>query len=1234
MKNRNFIKNSMLLLLPVSLGLGVLLGVNKKSAAQVSASSYSVNSVPKNLDLNDYTESEVRSYYSNLNGLGSDELQGTNLLKNLKPILKNGQKYYSYTSQATTAVWQIYEIVDRDWEKSPASAIVGYDSSTNTVTGYTYGKSNTNVGSNPYIHALYVNRKNVDNQTRAWGNHNQDQWGINQEHIWAKSCGFNEETPAAGARGDLMHLWAGNGRVNGQSHSNYYYGYVDINKEYDDAGSYAPTLSGNLKGFSKTFSSSTYSVFEPQDCDKGDIARALFYMAARYNYLSGSDSDGIDAGNPNLEIVNLLNWTGPKSSSYTSSTTVKGQMGILQDLLEWNRIDPPDAWEIHRNNLLCRNYTHNRNPFIDFPEWAEYIWGKSENGSYNPTETGSANPTSDNINTFAAEGDPTVTSVTVSPDGLSLNLKGTKSATLTATVNGTNNPSQTVTWSSSDTNVATVSKNGVVTAKSTGSATITAKSSFDKSKTGECEVTVLNEDVHVKEVFLDKNVIELQVGSSETLTETFDPAGVTNRNVSWSSSNPSVATVNGGVVHAVSQGSATITVTTEDSDKTATCSVTVTPKENEIYTITYSDTFTPAFPTSSETVHTTDTLHTDEKAGISFKEQGIYKNSNYLMFSKDKGFLYNTSSLGTISSIAITYSSNTSVSGKIGVYFGSEEQSTYTTTSNQTVKGKSQTDIFTNDVKGNGYFQISTSNANVQITTIVIYLTSKFLSGIELDTTLAKTEYYIGDTFTYDGLVVTAYYDDETEEIIDTYDIESPDMSTRGEKTVTVTYSSVSSSYTIDVVDASDIPETTQRIVANSETNYFEPGSIYPTGSTTSATASCFGFDVLWEKNSGTALAYTYAQLRIYTHHSFKLTPKQGFRIKSVMVYTLSSDYASALGSTSLTNCTKTIDGYNVALSVTNTDNFVSFTNGAQSRVKYIEVTYEAIATYSLVTDAESLRTGDNVVFVGKKESAYYQATTKSGNYLRSVSSSAPVDNQIKITQTSGSFEINRSGSSIRFKDGSNGYFASYSSSDNYIKYETVDAATDASLFALTLDNAGRVTKLEGQDSSISRRFIMFNGSNLWFSCYSKTSTLISDYEFYIFKKTSQIDADVWSTTFLSETEDCVVSTWSSLGLSYNELSKTAKLEIINCVANKSLDYSKRSQAMARYEYILGDSRFNSGLDNFIAERGVNPARPNVNPIAFGDKTSSTVLIIALTIVFSGAVGGYFLIKSRKKEEI
>ncbi len=85
----------------------------------------------------------------------------------------------------------------------------------------------------------------------------------------------------------------------------------------------------------------------------------------------------------------------------------------------------------------------------------------------------------------------------------------------------------------------------------------------------------INSTVAVTGVTLDKTETALTVGGTTTLTATVAPSGATNKNVTWSSGNEAVATVDGGVVTAVAPGSATITVTTEDGSKTATCAVTV-----------------------------------------------------------------------------------------------------------------------------------------------------------------------------------------------------------------------------------------------------------------------------------------------------------------------------------------------------------------------------------------------------------------------------------------------------------------------------------------------------------------------------------------------------------------------------------------------------------------------------------------------------------------------------------
>ena len=326
----------------------------------------------------------------------------------------------------------------------------------------------------------------MTNQTKAWGNHNQDQWGINREHVWPKSQGFNAEG-SAGARGDLMHLLAGNGYSN-NLHSNYSYGNVDRNQSYTDAGTSYSNQSGNLKGQSKTMGSGI--VFEPQDCDKGDIARAVFYMVARYNYLSGSDSDGIGTNNPNLEIVQ----SAYASASYTSSTTNTGKLGILSDLLEWNRLDPPDEYEIHRNNLLYTNFTNNRNPFVDFPEWAEYIWGTSEavkEAGGIATPTGAASPISDAISSFDG-GDTPAGYVVISDSSLELEVGNSLS------ISARSSDSSDISWSSNNTSVATVSASSSesnadvqITAVSEGTATITASATIeDEVVSATCTVTV------------------------------------------------------------------------------------------------------------------------------------------------------------------------------------------------------------------------------------------------------------------------------------------------------------------------------------------------------------------------------------------------------------------------------------------------------------------------------------------------------------------------------------------------------------------------------------------------------------------------------------------------------------------------------------------------------------------------------------------------------------------------
>jgi len=176
-----------------------------------------------------------------------------------------------------------------------------------------------------------------------------------------------------------------------------------------------------------------------------------------------------------------------------------------------------------------------------------------------------------------------VTGVTISKT--SLELTEGQNGTLTASVTPSNATDKTITWSSSDDSVATVN-GGIVTAVKAGTATITATSSNGKSAT--CTLTVkakTPERIDVTGVTISKDSLELVEGQNGTLTASVTPSNATDKTITWESSDPSVATVNNGVVTAVKAGTATITAKSSNG-KTATCTVTVTPVSAEPTAVT------------------------------------------------------------------------------------------------------------------------------------------------------------------------------------------------------------------------------------------------------------------------------------------------------------------------------------------------------------------------------------------------------------------------------------------------------------------------------------------------------------------------------------------------------------------------------------------------------------------------------------------------------------------------
>lgn len=156
----------------------------------------------------------------------------------------------------------------------------------------------------------------------------------------------------------------------------------------------------------------------------------------------------------------------------------------------------------------------------------------------------------------------------------SISVKKGSTVQLTAIITPKELSKATLTWTSSNTKVATVNKNGLVTGVSTGKATISAKTS--NGLVAKCEVTITNDNVVATGIALNKTSLSIDINETYQLVATLKPANTTVRKLIWTSSNEKVATVDqNGLVTGITNGEATIMVTSSDGKAIAKSIVTV-----------------------------------------------------------------------------------------------------------------------------------------------------------------------------------------------------------------------------------------------------------------------------------------------------------------------------------------------------------------------------------------------------------------------------------------------------------------------------------------------------------------------------------------------------------------------------------------------------------------------------------------------------------------------------------
>ena len=242
-------------------------------------------------------------------------------------------------------------------------------------------------------------------------------------------------------------------------------------------------------------------------------------------------------------------------------------MVIACGVLPLNATDQSVQWSNSNENVIDLDVTDMGNSY-----YAGEVTGLTEGTSTISVTTNDGNYTKNCVVTVI-DGPIGVTGIDINKKTLSLLVYEWQY--LSANISPFNADNKKVIWTSDNEDVVMVTQSGQVGAMSPGTAIITATTE-DGGLTANCEVTVKEDYKEVTGIAFNKTTMVLNVSDNEKLAFTITPSDATNKNVSWSSSDGSVVSVDEeGVIEGLKEGSAIITVTTEDGGFTDQCEVTV-----------------------------------------------------------------------------------------------------------------------------------------------------------------------------------------------------------------------------------------------------------------------------------------------------------------------------------------------------------------------------------------------------------------------------------------------------------------------------------------------------------------------------------------------------------------------------------------------------------------------------------------------------------------------------------
>ncbi|MDR1094635.1 MAG: Ig-like domain-containing protein [Clostridiales bacterium] len=324
----------------------------------------------------------------------------------------------------------------------------------------------------------------------------------------------------------------------------------------------AQTLTANILPENATVKTIVWSSGNETVATVNPETGAVMALTAGVARITAAATDGSDAsGYKDITVSAVL--VGLITVNGAAAMTINGTQTLTASILPVNATDKTVTWSSGNETVATVN---------------------SETGTVTALTAGVARITATAADGSGISGYKDITVSAVAVSGITLeptevSLRINEKQQLTADVSPGNATDKGVIWASDDEGVARVSETGEVTAVGPGTATITAKSAADDTKVASCAVTVSSE-ISVIGVTVSNTAITLKAGETKQLSAAIDPGNATDKTVTWTSSDETVASVDeNGLVTAKKAGIATIRATAADGGASATCDIQVTEDE-------------------------------------------------------------------------------------------------------------------------------------------------------------------------------------------------------------------------------------------------------------------------------------------------------------------------------------------------------------------------------------------------------------------------------------------------------------------------------------------------------------------------------------------------------------------------------------------------------------------------------------------------------------------------------